>query len=260
MTVSSGPMTDCPNCGARLDGSFCGQCGQKSAPLNPSFHDFLHDLAHEILHVDGKIVRSARLLVTSPGFLSREHFEGRRARYVSPIRLYLIFSVMYFAIAAFAPSTAFRVNITLRPGDPPGELERLEELQKKGNEALAHWTPRVMFVLVPLFAVLVAPVARKSGRNYPLHLYFALHVHAAWFFAAALAAAGRIRTIPVVTTAIPAFAAIYGAIYLVLAFRRAYDVTTAHAVMRTVVVVFVYWIFVLAALIVIVFPFGVFDR
>jgi hypothetical protein len=32
-------------------------------------------------------------------------------------------------------------------------------------------------------------VSRRSGRNYPQHLYFALHVHAGWFFAGAVALA-----------------------------------------------------------------------
>src|SRR5678816_4577040 len=103
MTTTAVHLTACPNCGAALDGAFCAQCGQKAAPLNPSLSQFIHELFHEIAHVDGKILQSVRLLFTRPGFLSREQFEGRRARYVSPIRLYLIFSVVYFGAAAFAP-------------------------------------------------------------------------------------------------------------------------------------------------------------
>jgi hypothetical protein len=38
-----------------LDGAFCAQCGQKAAPLNPSLGEFLHELFHELAHVDGKI-------------------------------------------------------------------------------------------------------------------------------------------------------------------------------------------------------------
>src|SRR3954469_6736409 len=88
--------TECANCGVALDGPYCARCGQKVAPLNPSFGAFVHDLIHEVAHVDGKVIQSARLLVTKPGFLTSEHFLGRRARYVSPIRLYLLFSVLYF--------------------------------------------------------------------------------------------------------------------------------------------------------------------
>jgi len=48
------------------------------------------------------------------------------------------------------------------------------------------WLPRAMFVLVPLFAALVMLFRRGSGHTYPQHVYFGLHVHAAWFFASAL--------------------------------------------------------------------------
>jgi hypothetical protein len=93
--------TTCYNCKARLTGPFCGACGQKAQSLNPSARDLLHDVTHEMLHVDGRIVRSVQRLLFSPGFLSREQFEGRRARWISPIRLYLIFSVIYFGVTAF---------------------------------------------------------------------------------------------------------------------------------------------------------------
>jgi hypothetical protein len=96
-------LTTCPNCDARLGDNYCPHCGQKVTPINPSLHDFLHDLTHELLHVDGKIFQSVRLLLTRPGFLTAEYFRGRRATYVSPIRLYLIFSVAFFAVSSLAP-------------------------------------------------------------------------------------------------------------------------------------------------------------
>ena len=87
-------LSQCANCGAALEGKYCSQCGQKVAPLNPTLGEFLHDLFHEIAHVDGKIITTLRYLITRPGFLSLEHFDGRRARYVAPIRLYLLLSVL----------------------------------------------------------------------------------------------------------------------------------------------------------------------
>ena len=65
MTAAIEPSL-CPNCGAMRSGAYCAACGQKAAPLNPTIADFLHDLTHELLHVDGKIFRSVRLLLTRP--------------------------------------------------------------------------------------------------------------------------------------------------------------------------------------------------
>lgn len=64
----------------------------------------------------------------------------------------------------------------------------LQELRSAIEAARLAWMPRVMFVLVPLFAGLVAVVERRARRRYPAHLVFALHVHAAGFAARAVAA------------------------------------------------------------------------
>ena len=198
-----------------------------------------------------------RLLLTRPGFLSREQMAGRRIRHVSPIRLYLLCSVVYFAVAAFAPSATFRITVAPDKAASPQEAARLEQrraaLQEAVSATITEWVPRAMFVLVPLFAALVALVDRRSGRHYPQHLYFALHVHAAWFLAGAMASAARIRTVPVVTTVVPVVASLYGLLYLVLAFRVTYNVTTAGAVLRAAAVGGGYGILVIAALVGIVF-------
>jgi uncharacterized protein DUF3667 len=145
--------SQCANCGALLQGKYCSQCGQKIASVNRTLGEFLHELLHEIAHVDGKIVTTLRLLITKPGFLSLEYLEGRRARYVALIRLYLLLSVACFAITAIAPDTGFRLSCTTCPAEIRAERER------EMGEALPHCAPRAMFVLVPVFAGLVAPAA-----------------------------------------------------------------------------------------------------
>src|SRR5262245_26809083 len=102
--MQSVAAADCANCGARLAGPYCATCGQKARPPNPTTRDFLSELAAELFNFDGKVFRSIWLLFARPGFLTREAFLDRRASYVSPIRLYLIFSVLFFASLVFAPS------------------------------------------------------------------------------------------------------------------------------------------------------------
>jgi hypothetical protein len=59
--------------------------------------------------------------------------------------------------------------------DLPELRRRTRRSVLRASPALVEWVPRAMFVLVPLFAGLVALMVRRSGRNYPQHLYFALH-------------------------------------------------------------------------------------
>lgn len=262
MSHTAVALPECPNCGRALDGTYCAGCGQKVAPVNPTVSDVLHEFIHEALNIDGKTFRSARLLFAKPGFLAREQFEGRRARYVSPARLYLIFSVMYFAVAAVAPPSSqgrggVRVSVT---GADEAELrkrgfESEQQLQQAVSRSLDTWAPRAMFVLVPVFALLVKGATRGSGRNYPQHLYFALHLHAAAFAFLAIGVLGRYaRAVPYVEETVGLLAMMSLVAYSALAFRRAYGGTTACAVLRTAVVGLVYLVALAVAIGVMVVP------
>jgi hypothetical protein len=83
------------------------------------------------------------------------------------------------------------------------------------------WVPRVMFVLLPLFAWLVALTYRRVDSNYLHHLIFAVHVHAAWFAAAAIAKTAELLSRPV-GDALRLLVVVFAVVYAVLAFRRVY--------------------------------------
>ena len=98
-----------------------------------------------------------------------------------------------------------------------------------------------MFVLVPLFALLVMIARRRDQRTYPQHLFFALHVHALWFAGGALAAGVRLIAPGVAGQVARAVMLLYGAGYLAFAFRTAYGGTLRRAFAQAFVVGSVYW-------------------
>ncbi len=89
--------TACLNCGAALTGPYCHQCGQ-AAHVHRSLAAFWHDLAHGVLHFEGKIWRTLPLLAWRPGQLTRRYIEGERARFVSPMALFLFSVFLMFAV------------------------------------------------------------------------------------------------------------------------------------------------------------------
>lgn len=89
--------TTCLNCGSELVGAYCHHCGQKGH-VNRSLSAFWHDLAHGVLHFEGKIWRTLPLLAWRPGELTRRYVEGERARFVSPIALFLFSVFLMFAV------------------------------------------------------------------------------------------------------------------------------------------------------------------
>ena len=91
----------CLNCGTPLQGTYCYQCGQKAQNRRLPLKALLHDVLHDLLHLDHKILESLWLLIRRPGFLAEEYLAGRRVRHVPPFRLYVIASFALFMAFSF---------------------------------------------------------------------------------------------------------------------------------------------------------------
>lgn len=88
----------CLNCGEYIDSPFCPYCGQKNKDYRLSFKELFSDFLEEFFDLDSRAIKSLRLLFTKPGELTREYMQGRRIGYLSPVRLYLVASVLFFLL------------------------------------------------------------------------------------------------------------------------------------------------------------------
>lgn len=97
---------ECANCSMPLDGPHCRYCGQK-AHVHRSIGAILHELIHGVLHLDGKFWRTLPLLAWRPGELTRRYAHGERAKFVSPLGMFLFSVFLMFALfSAFGLSLA----------------------------------------------------------------------------------------------------------------------------------------------------------
>jgi hypothetical protein len=241
--------TRCLNCQAELHGTFCAACGQRSVPANPTVRELAGDAWHELTGYDGRVATTFRDLL-HPGRLTIEYLQGRRARYLSPVRLYLIASVVYFLVAAVAPAD---------PGQSPAEIRgpgglRIGVWDDQRNAALSEeeraamraeiaeevWPirvllqsierdpeafrarlftimPRVFFGMLPIFAGIVAIFYRR--RRFPTALVFAVHIHAFAFLMFTISEAVKFTRTPVVAVPITLAVTIGFAIYALTALR-----------------------------------------
>jgi hypothetical protein len=176
-------MTGCRNCGEVLHGKYCHACGQRSGPTELGVHELLHEGFHEFAHLDeSKIAQTLKLLLFKPGELTAELLRGRRARYIPPLRLYLVCSLLFFALAAWSQSPF--INIQMTKDDIADSAER-EAVQREAaarlehlREEMMHNTPRAMFVLMPVFGLFSWGFYRRAQPYYVPHLYYAVHFHA----------------------------------------------------------------------------------
>ena len=95
----------CLNCGEQLTGAYCHACGQQGH-LHRTIGAFMHDLLHGALHFEGKLWRTLPVLFFKPGRLTRRYIEGERARFVSPMALFLFGVFLMFAVFQMVGLTA----------------------------------------------------------------------------------------------------------------------------------------------------------
>lgn len=116
----------CLNCGRPLTGPFCANCGQR-AQVHRSLRAFFGDFASGLLNFEGKIWHTMPLLAWKPGELTRRYIEGQRARFVSPVALYLFTVFLMFAVLEFTGELGGnRINIGFSAKQERVELSNLE--------------------------------------------------------------------------------------------------------------------------------------
>lgn len=194
----------CLNCGMPLHGEFCAGCGQRVGPVDPGVREIVHDAWEAFTNLDGKVWRSLKLLVLKPGQLTRHYVEGRKAGFLTPVRIYLVCSIAFFLAQSFGPPSfspsrpdtppASRpVAANAAPADPSRVdrgYRRLKVNTGPIEDEIARRLPNAMFVVMPIFAVLLQRLYRSRRRRFPAHLVFSLHIHAFFFGLLALMNAG----------------------------------------------------------------------
>jgi hypothetical protein len=148
------PPTDCENCGAPLSGRFCSQCGQAAIDYRRSFRYIVVDLLDEFLNWDSKFLKTIGLILARPWKLTNEFLAGRRVRYVHPLRLYLLASILFFFAVNYSaksiPPTKLsdqgRAEIQAelkKEGLPPDARAKLEKALKLDSPTPTSATPNV---------------------------------------------------------------------------------------------------------------------
>ena len=241
----------CLNCG-RPTGetdNFCPNCGQENEDETVPLTPLVADALSEIVSWDSKLARTLLPLLFRPGFLTNEFLAGRRVRYLSPLKMYLVISAIFFLVlpTSHIAQRMHLASVSLQPtltksadtgpkpsivagpvsihvsDDKPGPtdfpevqqgFERLpvtvaaydarqrvsphrdgfwkslmlrqiikarhdkQTFAQSVFEGLIEALPKMMFALLPVFALLLKITYWRRRRLYIEHLIFALHSHA----------------------------------------------------------------------------------
>jgi len=202
----------CRNCGHAVDHNYCPKCGQHAKDHNQGLWQFIAEFFEEFIRLDSKFLRTLVPLIIKPGYLTREWVQGKRVRYITPLKLYISLSAIFFLVLSAMPNTSIihtssidekssteaRQSLLDRKSNS-GWVEKLVNEQvvkliapgERGDLARKEFSDKFIgrlstanLMLLPIFALLFKALYIRRSRFYVEHLVFALHDYA--FFSLAL--------------------------------------------------------------------------
>lgn len=246
----------CANCGTRLIGEYCHACGQRRIHHDLSLRAVAADaIAHTADVAELKTLRTLTTLLAKPGQLTNDYIAGRRANWITPLKLYLtIFGVTFFLYSAFKSVAVYDVG-SLVLADRSGMWRKaITALAAKKHVAVdafvadvnARWHSYATFsqVIYPLLFAVVLKIF-YLGRKFVEHLIFSLHYQAvaflitifAWPLYYVTGLALTQRSIPVVVLVTAALVT-----YLVLSARAVYRQSWPTTITKGVIIYGAYYI------------------
>jgi hypothetical protein len=193
--------TICPNCDTPLHGSYCSTCGQHQRRYDQAFSQLVSEGLGDIFRLDARGSKTLLSLLFRPGQLIVEFLAGARARFISPVRLYLVVSLLLFLLISIGPEDrsehvveadhaalhdAIMEYIILDGVDGPLTQYAQEQILKmmvlgRSNPQLlfdqyVDLLATVMFFMIPIFAIFVKLFYLGSRYFYTEHLIVCVYL------------------------------------------------------------------------------------
>ncbi len=182
----------CANCGADSSTEFCPRCGEeKLARERLRIPVFLKRAVEEVSDFEhSKLLRTLKLLIFRPGFLTTEYLRGRRKSFVGPVKIYLaVFAFSFLLYSIKGPTSVYDVRTFVtfdRTGGWQTQVDKLVAMTHLTEPVLldeinARWR-RYLNLTQAIYPVSIALFLQilyfRTRRYYAEHLIFALHFSA----------------------------------------------------------------------------------
>jgi len=197
---AAAPGMPCFNCGTKLQGPWCHQCGQFGEDFHRKAHHLIFEAMEGLFHADGRFWRTLPRLLLRPAALTKDYLAGKRAPQVPPLRIFLVVLLIVF-LAGEAASSRGDVHFVDLKIDPTDRAELMKSevhiggtwdapmttwLRAHGGQALDHpdqfvgamgaWAHDFAFLALPLSGFLLSMLF-IFRRRFVLfdHLVFSMH-------------------------------------------------------------------------------------
>lgn len=189
--------TNCLNCGATVDRKYCPECGQENVEIRDTFFHMVGHFIADYLHYDSKFLKSLRLLFTRPGFLTQQYLEGKRVRFIHPLRLFFFVTIIMVLLASLyykkyehqikddhITTTTTTDSTSVDQKYSEVDISKLEDSEGKkamigmgkGFDNITHNLKYISFFLLPVYALAFSILYSRRNYYYVDHLVHTIHL------------------------------------------------------------------------------------
>ncbi len=102
----------CLNCETALGGAnFCPNCGQKNDASKLTLGHVLTESVSNLFAFDGRFFSTLKNLFLRPGKVPKEYVSGKRTKYMNPVRIYFLSSVLLLGVIQVKDGASEMVDI-----------------------------------------------------------------------------------------------------------------------------------------------------
>jgi hypothetical protein len=213
--MNKNELWTCPTCTTLVSSPFCPTCGEHVLHTRElTLRGLFDQLFEAFTHIDSRLIRSFRYLVSRPGALTVAYLKGQRKPYIGPVPLFLLANVLFFASESLTGGKVFTTpldsHLHTQPWSEAVQGIVAHRIETKGT-TLASYAPvfdqavalkaRSFIIFMALFFALTPAIAfSRSHRPLTSHAVFALHFYAFVLLLLSLA------------TTIPAISVLFGGV------------------------------------------------
>lgn len=178
--------SECRSCGSALSGKFCSQCGEKILePKEKSFAYFLVSLLKATTSLDGKFLKTLKIMLARPGEVSYQYLNGKRVPFIKPMSMFFVANLLYFLFPLFnSLNSSLYVQMNMLPHSGvvthlvekriAAEKMDFEEFQIRYDQQSTNMARMALILLVIYFSLPLSLINYSRKMYYYDHLLASL--------------------------------------------------------------------------------------
>lgn len=162
--ISPTQQKKCLNCSSSNanETKYCTNCGQQFH-YDDTVKGFLMHFLSDYFTFDSKIFKSYYPLLFKPGYLTIEYLQGKRTKYIPPLRMYIFLSIVLFIVWQLGVVENSTVQISTGIAD------------MDWDRFFSNYMPKIFFLLLPFFAIIIQLFHRNSSSKFIIDFIFSIH-------------------------------------------------------------------------------------